>query len=994
MNRRGRPRAKNLVDDVHTEEFQFDSCLVADRGIYVALNGRSRQEELLSVVQKRRQLEPTNLIDPLAAWVPVPDTQTDMEEEEVPSVDPPVGLGKRKEYVSTRDPASLWRPMKAFFLDELLRHESLGDDLEHPRCALCLAAFVTDDAATPRLFKCYDCGVHLQCEGCCLSQHARTPLHVVQEWSGSHWTTCTLESLGLIYQLGHGGFPCGFPDETIRILTVIEAPTIHQIRVHYCKCAKSDQADNLEQLLQNSWYPATVTDPKTCATFRSLEAYRLYNVVGNLNVRDFVTAMERTMDTTACSGMTWLPDRYKQFQRMARQWAFLKRIKRAGRGHDPAGVDKTKLGECAVACWACPHDGRNLPDNWRDVAPEYRFLYMLILAIDANFRMKNRMRANEIHDPPLGPGWGFWVEPEGYKTHLKNYVQEKDVSSCIAFAALLQKDTRLTTGLHVSGVGGVVCAQHECMRANGLGDLQKGERYSNMDYIVMSALIGFTLLWLTLSYDIACQWKMHLPEQMKKLPDAMQLPLDDIKLQCALPVWHASSHNGDCKDVNSLSFKEGVGKSDGEGDALRHKLVVALAERDKQIKNLNVVSSAVEGDVKRVWKKMIQQWIEDPSAPNPYTLNWKDCPSEADVRAELRRDEAALGAAGRTPLHGSSATAFLSAGIQIEDSQRRILAELEGTALVAADRDNNIQEWRHTLLAKITRFRTLQTIYMPDAPQAIKDAEAARDADAPPPKPENISSGCLMEGRLRVAQCDNSLVGLRSRLHAKRFLIDDRNENATGQVASTKARTLIAQLGERVEALAKRYRKGRAALDTLKGAEAHPHLRVLAREDVRLDGDVGESDAAARRRLAMIGAGRGARAPRNAPGTSRRVMSWIWTAPGAFDDEEVHLHDSIRVEWCRAHARKTRWCEEVMLLREEMRRVLRYLDWEAGVVARAGGAEDRCFAEVAAGVRAYALKRAGWNGRLAGYFRTLWNVSADVAAQQEQAPEGLANLFE
>jgi hypothetical protein len=43
------------------------------------------------------------------------------------------------------------------------------------------------------------------------------------------------------------------------------------------------------------------------------------------------------------------------------------------------------------------------------------------------------------------------------------------------------------------------------------------------------------------------------------------------------------------------------------GDALRRKLVVVLAERDKQIKNLNVVSSAVEGDVKRVWKKMIQQ---------------------------------------------------------------------------------------------------------------------------------------------------------------------------------------------------------------------------------------------------------------------------------------------------------------------------------------------------------------------------------------------------
>ncbi|KAJ7836459.1 hypothetical protein B0H14DRAFT_3460680 [Mycena olivaceomarginata] len=196
----------------------------------------------------------------------------------------------------------------------------------------------------------------------------------------------------------------GFPDETVRILTVIEAPTIHQIRVRYCKCTKSDQADNLEQLLRNSWYPVTVTDPKTCATFRSLEAYRLYNVVGNLNV-----------------------------------------------------------------------------------------------------------------------------------------------SSCIVFAALLQKDTRLTTGLRVSGVGGVVCARYECMQANRLGDLQKGERYSNMDYIIMSVLIRFMLLWLTLSYDIACQWKVRLPERMKKLPDAIQLPLDDIKLQGALPVWHASSTMGIAK---------------------------------------------------------------------------------------------------------------------------------------------------------------------------------------------------------------------------------------------------------------------------------------------------------------------------------------------------------------------------------------------------------------------------------------------------------------
>jgi hypothetical protein len=57
---------------------------------------------------------------------------------------------------------------------------------------------------------------------------------------------------------------------------------------------------------------------------------------------------------------------------MTRQYAFLQRAWRAGRAHDPAGIEATKLGELTVVCWACPHDGRNLPPEWRDVDPKYR----------------------------------------------------------------------------------------------------------------------------------------------------------------------------------------------------------------------------------------------------------------------------------------------------------------------------------------------------------------------------------------------------------------------------------------------------------------------------------------------------------------------------------------------------------------------------------------------------------------------------------------------
>ncbi|KAJ7088008.1 hypothetical protein B0H15DRAFT_949821 [Mycena belliarum] len=1065
----GRTRRKGLVD-VDDDDFLLGgNDFAADKGVYLSGDGRRQAHEQQNVSHKKRRLEPSDLRDTLAEWIPVPDD--DFSEEGLrpleedggeDGTEPESVLGKRKEYQSTTNPMSLFRPLMGFFLDEMLRHEGLGDALDEQMCAHCRrdlgGAVAVGEAA--RIFKCAECGEFLQCEACCLTMHARTPLHVIKEWNGNFWVDCSLAQLGLVYQLGHGGWDCPFPDSKVYSFTVIDAPVIHQIKLRYCKCAKSDDADNLEQLMRNSWYPATTTDPATCATFRTLESFRLYNTVGNMNVRDFITALERFTDTTASSGMSWLPDRYKQFGRMARQWAFLKRLRRAGRGNDAEGVEATKQGACAVDCWGCPHDGRNLPPDWRNVDPKYQFLYMLLLAVDANFRLKNRMRKNELDDPSLGPGWGYWVEPQKYKRHLKKYVHEKDISSCIAFAALLQKDTRLTTGLRVSGVGGCVCARHECMRPNGLGDLQKGERYANMDFIIMSALAGFSLMLLTISYDIGCQWPKNLPARIEKLPKGMRKTLDSVKIQYALPVWHAASHNDECQNQNSLSFKPGVGKSDGEGvertwsvlnpaayatkdmgrgnradslegkidnhnflknvgqgDTLQRKLVVAIAERDKQIRAFQEVNKTLEPEIQRAWKAMVDEWVIDGTKSNPYTLDRKDCPTEAEVRLQVRKDEETLAIGGKAPLYGKSATAFLVAGIQIEDAQRRIIAERGERALVAADRENKIEEWRHSALVKIARFRALQKIYMPGAEAVIAEAEVARDTDAQPPKAEKVKlfmpsqmpadgedtlRGCVpgllaMEAKLRRAQCQNALASLRSRLHAKRWLISFRNDNIVGQVQATKARTLIEVVGERVDSYARRYRRGRTALLSLLGDAMDPDLRELADEDVRLDGDNSDSDAAARKKLSMISAGRGARAPRNAPGTSKRVMSWIWTTRGALDDEEGRLHESIRVEWSRALARKDRWTEEVMLLREEMRRVLRYLGWQAGWWRERLAPRTNVSREVAAGIRAYALKQASWHDRLAGHFRVKWNVSALTAAQQlvatENAMESVGDLF-
>ncbi|KAJ7441683.1 hypothetical protein B0H11DRAFT_1932864, partial [Mycena galericulata] len=498
-----------------------------------------------------------------------------------------------------------------------------------------------------------------------------------------------------------------------------------------------DHADNLAQLLRNAWYPASVTDPGTCATFKTLEAYRLYNVVGNMNVNDFIHAMERATDVTAATGIRWLPDRYKQFQRMARQWAFLKRMKRAGRVHDPAGVDETKLGECAVQCWALSSRWEESPLELARCGPEIqvlkeglrRFLYMLLLAVDANFKLKNRMRPNEIDDPPLGPGGR--IGSSNYK-----YIAEKDLSTCIAFAALLQKDTRLTTGLRVSAWADTL------IWITSFFPAPSGLRLDAFDHIVRHRV----------SMEEGAPWSVT-----PRCHGTSAYPSTKLPYQCALPVWHAASHNEDCKENNSLSFKPGVGKSDGEGvervwsvlnpasyqtkDAGRgaegrrsggqESIAIISKEHRTRWRVSRKSVATVEHDVKKEWKAMIDAWLADPSQPNPYTLSRKDttdCPdrSRGSVwKCKGTRTLCSLRAV--RPYKGAARRRVLTAGLQIEVAQRRILTEIAGTALVTADREGKLHEWRRTLLVKIGTFRDLQRRFMPGAAHTIAQAEAARD---------------------------------------------------------------------------------------------------------------------------------------------------------------------------------------------------------------------------------------------------------------------------
>lgn len=59
-----------------------------------------------------------------------------------------------------------------------------------------------------------------------------------------------------------------------------------------------------------------------------------------------------------------------------------------------------------------------------------RYRFMLVLALDANFRLKN-LRRLSTKDPGLHTGLAYFVESNAYLEHIAGYPRQKDVSKAL-----------------------------------------------------------------------------------------------------------------------------------------------------------------------------------------------------------------------------------------------------------------------------------------------------------------------------------------------------------------------------------------------------------------------------------------------------------------------------------------------------------------------------------------------------------------------------------
>ena len=68
---------------------------------------------------------------------------------------------------------------------------------------------------------------------------------------------------------------------------------------------------------------------------------------------------------------------------------------------------------------------------------DHSWLYMLIVGMDANFRLMSRLRSSLSKDPSLAPGWAYFVDYGLYADFVKEYVDMEEVSCLHCIFTLL-----------------------------------------------------------------------------------------------------------------------------------------------------------------------------------------------------------------------------------------------------------------------------------------------------------------------------------------------------------------------------------------------------------------------------------------------------------------------------------------------------------------------------------------------------------------------------
>jgi hypothetical protein len=134
-----------------------------------------------------------------------------------------------------------------------------------------------------------------------------------------------------------------------------------------------------------------------------------------------------------------------------------------------------------------------------------------------------------------------------------------------------------------------------------------------------------------------------------------------------------------------------------------------------------------------------------------------------------------------------------------------------------------------------------------------------------------------MEKELRIGQCRDSLVQLRTKLTAQARLLKYKYVHVRHQAPNTRSRNLLNRIGTKVNVVAAKYRHAFAmlqALDPCSGSEWRAEFLELQKQDVRCLSQAELPEASTQERAEQLRA-RTLLSKGVAP-EGNRTVSWIW----------------------------------------------------------------------------------------------------------------------
>lgn len=282
----------------------------------------------------------------------------------------------------------------------------------------------------------------------------------------------------------------------------------------------------------------------------------------------------------------------------------------------------------------------------------------------------------------------------------------------------------------------------------------------------------------------------------------------------------------------------------------------------------------------------------------------------------------------------------------------------------------DLQERRTSLLRQIQNWREVQLTYMPHVASIISQTQSTHDLDEDilpetlplylpsslPPHIRNLpemKEVCQLECRLREPQANDALVDVRRqrRIIQGLWQFKQINVSGTGNKPNTRMLTLFKRFDSMTKRAAQKYRVAHAALNVLNpNGSWSTRLKTLNDKDISGPG----------------------KDPDNGSTNSRYQPSWIWLMPRVTESSNVdtgmgeeEFNESMRVEWAKTRARMTRWTEELLIVQEEMRRMISYQEWKAAWWRDQAFMRNKGDAGVLSGVAGYANKQAAICERLA-----------------------------